>query len=80
MGFSVDVPTVEKETEAPEEADNNDPFSSNVFDCVSVEEFVSFDDNTTTKQTSVEDWVEEIFGRQEQMFKRMLLILTCTVT
>ena len=61
MGFSVDVPTVEEETEAPEEADNNDPFSSNVFDCVSVEEVVSFDDNTTSKQTSVEDWVEEIF-------------------
>ena len=59
-GFSVDVPTDEEKTEAPEEADNTDPLISKVLDGVSIEEFVSFDDNTATTQTQADDCEEEV--------------------
>ena len=49
--FSIDVPTNEEETEAPEEAYDNNSFISKVQDDVFIDEFVSFDDNTTTTQT-----------------------------
>ena len=61
--FSVDVPTDhdEEEMEAPEEANNNDPNISRVLDSVSIEEFVSFNDNTVNTQTLGDDQEEEVF-------------------
>ena len=61
--FSVGGPTDhdEEETEAPEEANNNDPTTSRVLNGVYIKEFVSFDDNTSTTLTLDDYWEEEIF-------------------
>ena len=62
-GFSIDGTTDhdEEEMEAPEEANDDDPTISRVLDGVSINEFVSFDDNTATTQTLAGGWEEEIF-------------------
>lgn len=59
--FSIDVPTDQEETEAPEEADNSTSSVWKGLDDVFIEEFVSFDDNSATTQTLAEDWEEEMF-------------------
>ena len=70
----------EEETKAPEEANNIDPTISRVLDGVSIREFVSFDDNSTTTQTLADDCEEEYYRQLEEMLKRTFLILSRRAT